>query len=220
MDERRVVGGRVVKLRVGNGCDPVSGGNSGNHALPPQPTPQLWQCIGMIVRVYGVGYALAAGDPIRLWQHVLVGLLGKILGPLGFLDAALHGRLPWSAGWTIVTNDLIWWLPFGGIIYRVWLATSHLHSDNSVAPKETEFLDAVDHVAVPVTDVVSTVDWYRARFRCRIAYRDETWALLEFANAKLPFVISEQHPPRLAFAHPHPESYGPLKLHRDGDPVT
>ena len=45
--------------------------------------PEIWQCVGMIVGVYGVGYAIAAYDPLRHWPIVLVGLLGKILGPLG-----------------------------------------------------------------------------------------------------------------------------------------
>jgi len=84
--------------------------------MPPPNYPELWQCIGMMVGVYGVAYALAARDPIRYWPIVLAGLLGKVLGPIGFLHAALAGRLPWRAGWTIVTNDLIWWLPFGVIL--------------------------------------------------------------------------------------------------------
>ena len=73
----------------------------------------LWQCIGMIVGVYGIGYACAAPRPLRHWPIVLVGLLGKVLGPIGFVDAASSGQLPWHAGWLILTNDLIWWLPFG-----------------------------------------------------------------------------------------------------------
>ena len=36
--------------------------------------PELWQCIGMIVGVYGIGYAVAAFDPARHWPIVLVGL--------------------------------------------------------------------------------------------------------------------------------------------------
>lgn len=78
--------------------------------------PQLWQCIGMIVGVYGLGYLAAARDPYRHWPITLVGLLGKVLGPIGFADAAMRGDFPWRAGWTILTNDLIWWAPFTMIL--------------------------------------------------------------------------------------------------------
>ncbi|MBI4279817.1 MAG: alkyl hydroperoxide reductase [Armatimonadetes bacterium] len=83
--------------------------------------PQLWQFIGVMVGIYGIGYAIAARDPVRYWPIVLIGLLGKVLGPVGFLVAALKGDLPWVAGWTILTNDLIWWFPFGLILYRAYL---------------------------------------------------------------------------------------------------
>lgn len=79
----------------------------------------LWQCIGMIVGVYGVGYAIAASDPVRHWPIVLVGLLGKVCGPIGFVWSASRGELPWIAGLTILTNDLIWWIPFGLILLFV-----------------------------------------------------------------------------------------------------
>jgi hypothetical protein len=84
--------------------------------------PGLWQCIGMIVGVYGVGYACAAIDPRRHWPIVLVGLLGKVLGPIGFVQAASTGQFPWRFGWTIVTNDLIWWLPFALLLRDAWRA--------------------------------------------------------------------------------------------------
>ena len=90
--------------------------------MEPPNYPELWQCIGMIVGVYGLLYGLAATDPLRHWPIVAVGLLGKICGPIGFLNAALHGRIPWIAGLTIVTNDLIWWLPFASILYTAWRA--------------------------------------------------------------------------------------------------
>jgi hypothetical protein len=87
--------------------------------MNPLPNyPEFWQCIGMIVGVYGVGYWIAASDSVRFWPIVLVGLLGKILGPVGFLQAILAGRLPLSLGWTILTNDLIWWVPFGIILWN------------------------------------------------------------------------------------------------------
>ncbi|MFG0284904.1 MAG: SelL-related redox protein [Phycisphaerales bacterium JB039] len=79
--------------------------------------PQIWQCVGMIVGVYGIGYLIAAGDPRRHWPITLVGLLGKIFGPIGFIGAAMDGTLPWAFGLTIVTNDLIWWIPFGLILW-------------------------------------------------------------------------------------------------------
>ncbi len=84
--------------------------------LPAPNYPEIWQCVGMIVGVYGVGYWVASSNPLVHWPIVLVGLLGKICGPIGFLQAAILGRFPWYFGWTIVTNDLIWWVPFALIL--------------------------------------------------------------------------------------------------------
>lgn len=85
--------------------------------IEPPRYPMIWQCVGMIVGVYGVGYAIAATDPLRWWPITLVGLLGKVLGPIGFLVAALRGELPWAFGLTIVFNDLVWWVPFALILF-------------------------------------------------------------------------------------------------------
>ena len=82
--------------------------------------PQIWQCVGMIVGVYGIGYLIAATDPARHWPITLVGLLGKTLGPIGFLGALISGDLPLAFGATIVTNDLIWWLPFAAILCHAY----------------------------------------------------------------------------------------------------
>ena len=41
--------------------------------------------MGMIVGVYGIGYLIAARDPRTHWPIVLVGLLGKVFGPIGFV---------------------------------------------------------------------------------------------------------------------------------------
>lgn len=72
----------------------------------------IWQCVGMIVGVYGVGYWVAASNPQRHWPIVLVGFLGKIFGPIGFVQAYVTGVFNWKFGLTIITNDLIWWIPF------------------------------------------------------------------------------------------------------------
>jgi small multidrug resistance pump len=78
--------------------------------------PEIWQCVGMIVGVYGIGYLIAAGDSRRHWPIVLVGLLGKIFGPIGFAYALLQGRFPPAFGLTLLTNDLVWWIPFALIL--------------------------------------------------------------------------------------------------------
>lgn len=84
---------------------------------------ELWQCIGMIVGVYGIGYLIAAMNPFRHWPIVLVGLLGKVFGPIGFLSAFIKGTFTASAGFMILFNDLIWWIPFAGILYGVYKNT-------------------------------------------------------------------------------------------------
>lgn len=82
--------------------------------------PSLWQCIGMIVGVYGIGYWISATDPARYWPLILVGLLGKVFGPIGFVMTASRGELPWSWGLMLLTNDLIWWVPFASILFLVF----------------------------------------------------------------------------------------------------
>ena len=82
----------------------------------------IWQCLGMVIGVYGIGYLCAARDPVRHWPIVLVGFLGKIFGPIGFLWTASRGEIPWSFGITIPTNDLLWWIPFTLILRSAWQA--------------------------------------------------------------------------------------------------
>ena len=78
----------------------------------------FWQCIGMIVGVYGLGYWAAAADPLRHWPIVLVGFLGKIFGPIGFLQGLWMETVPLTFGWTILANDILWWVPFGLILWH------------------------------------------------------------------------------------------------------
>ncbi len=82
--------------------------------------PELWQCIGMIVGVYGIGYWIAASDPIRHYPIVLVGFLGKVMGPIGFIQALWTGRFGPLFGINIIFNDLIWWIPFFLILREKW----------------------------------------------------------------------------------------------------
>lgn len=95
--------------------------------VDPPKYLEFWQCIGMIVGCYGIAYLIAATDPARYWPITLVGLIGKVAGPIGFVQALWNGVFPLSFGWLIVFNDLIWWAPFSLIlwlVYRAYIQTS------------------------------------------------------------------------------------------------
>jgi hypothetical protein len=89
-------------------------------SMPRPNYPEIWQCVGMVVGVYGVGYWIAAQDPLTHWPITLVGFLGKIFGPLGFAFALFKGTLPFKFGAILVTNDLLWWFPFFLILRSKW----------------------------------------------------------------------------------------------------
>ncbi len=80
--------------------------------------PMIWQGMGMVIGVYGLGYWWASYDPIRHWPIVAVGFLGKIFGPLGFVFNYLQDIVPGDFAYTLITNDLIWWIPFGLILLK------------------------------------------------------------------------------------------------------
>ncbi len=98
----------------------------------------IWQALGMIVGVYGIGYAIAASDPYRHWPIVLVGLVGKILGPLGLAICLWTGSLPVGFFWQILLNDLVWWVPFSLIL----LQALQFHSAPAYLRKRWEYRSA------------------------------------------------------------------------------
>ena len=78
--------------------------------------PMIWQGMGMVIGGFGLGYWWAAANPVKHWPIVAVGFLGKIFGPLGFVMNYVIGSVPVAFGYTLITNDLIWWLPFALIL--------------------------------------------------------------------------------------------------------
>jgi len=89
--------------------------------MPLPQYPELWQCIGMIIAVIGIGYLLVSTNPLRHWPLVLVGLLGKILGAMVLLKFCLvNDAFASIAGSLLLLNNLIWWIPFGLILYKVY----------------------------------------------------------------------------------------------------
>ena len=73
----------------------------------------------MFVAVYGYGYWVVSRDLYRYPQLVVIGIMGKTLGPIGWVYTAAMGDIPFRSLWINVFNDLIW-LPFF-IAYLIWL---------------------------------------------------------------------------------------------------
>lgn len=97
--------------------------------LMPPDYPQLWQAVGMMSGIFGIGFLIAATNPLRHWTLILVGLLIKIAGPAGFLYYFAMGALPGEIFRMFITNDLIWWIPFSMILYRVYSDNYRLDED-------------------------------------------------------------------------------------------
>ena len=87
--------------------------------VPPPLYPQLWQGLGLLLVLIGLGFVVAARDPFRHWPIVLIGLLGKILGPIGIWFGPSTGAgLPSAMSWNVIINDLVWWIPLTTILWR------------------------------------------------------------------------------------------------------
>lgn len=116
--------------------------------------PELWQCVGMIVGVYGVGYLIAARDPVRHWPIVLVGLLGKVLGPIGFAWAVAKGAFPAAFGVMILANDLVWWPAFSIILYAAFRTLQAPADATAPVPSPEDALrEAVTERGVSIADL-------------------------------------------------------------------
>jgi hypothetical protein len=99
--------------------------------MPPLNYPEIFACLGMVVGLYGILYLEVARAPERGWLLAAVGLLGKTLGPIGWLMLVLRGRWPVATAILCVTNDLIWWIPFWLYLYDAWPSR---HSHSKTAP--------------------------------------------------------------------------------------
>ena len=87
-------------------------------SLPPSNYPFVMSGLGMCIGLYGYGYWVVARDLRRYPQLVIIGFLGKALGPIGWGWTVVTTGLPIRTMWLNVFNDFVW-LPFF-IAYFVW----------------------------------------------------------------------------------------------------
>ena len=74
----------------------------------------------MVVGLYGIVYLEIARVPERGWLLAAVGLIGKLLGPIGLAGLILRGQWPIATIVLCLSNDLIWWLPFALYLKDAW----------------------------------------------------------------------------------------------------
>lgn len=87
--------------------------------LPRPNYPQLWQGVGILLSSMGIGYAIAARNPLRYWPVVLIGWIPKLLVPLGFLWYIARREIPVAFGSLVFIHDVVWLAPFSMLL---WLA--------------------------------------------------------------------------------------------------
>lgn len=88
--------------------------------MPLQNYPDVFACLGMVIGLYGILYLEVARVPERGWLIAAIGLLGKLLGPIGLLRLIWTGQWPLATVVVCVTNDFVWWIPFGLYLHDAW----------------------------------------------------------------------------------------------------
>lgn len=78
------------------------------------------------------------------------------------------------------------------------------------------------HVAIQVSDIKQSIEWYRERFEdFSVEYSDETWAIMNVCGVRLALVMPNQHPRHIAFQAEMRDLHEDfmnkkMKKHRDG----
>jgi len=112
--------------------------------MPVANYPQIFATLGMVIGLYGVVYFEIARRPEDGFVLAAVGLLGKVLGPIGLGYLIVSGQWPPATVVICLTNDLIWWVPFSRYLKDAWprFAASLRHgppipTPRAIALKET-----------------------------------------------------------------------------------
>lgn len=87
------------------------------HLFGAPNVPEVWQGIGTVAGILGVGCLAAATNPVRHWPVVLMGLLTNIAAAIELFQTAPAGRWPWNYSWNI---GLIWLVPFALILLKAY----------------------------------------------------------------------------------------------------
>ena len=128
--------------------------------LRPPNYPAIWSCLGMVVGTYGLAYGYAALHLERARPFIVIGLLGKVLGPIGWMVTVRSGELPMRTFPLVLFNDLVWWLPFALFLVDETRIGRRLRDVAGPACASLNALAALALLAVlrPGTEVVPDLD--------------------------------------------------------------
>ena len=73
----------------------------------------------------------------------------------------------------------------------------------------------LDHIAVCVTDVQASVDWYIDTYDASEIYSDASWGMVVIGSVKIALILKGTHPPHIALTQRCPVPID-AKQHRDG----
>ena len=77
---------------------------------------------------------------------------------------------------------------------------------------------SIDHVAIVVSSVQESAEWYKSNFGFDVEYIDKSWAMLKRGKTKLALTLPGLHPPHIAIQVDSLTKFpsGKIKYHRDG----
>ncbi len=85
--------------------------------LPRPNCPVLWRAAGTTSAVFGVGFLIAARDPISHWPAVLLGF-AKATAVIVLMTAAVSaGEIPAKTLVFTLADDAVWWFPLAVILW-------------------------------------------------------------------------------------------------------
>jgi len=113
----------------------------------------------MVVGTYGLAYGYAALRLDRAAPFIAIGLLGKVLGPIGWVLTVRSGEWPVRTFTLILFNDLVWWLPFALFLLDGLRVGARLRSAAAPVCAATNAIAALAILAVlrPGTELITDV---------------------------------------------------------------
>ncbi len=76
-----------------------------------------------------------------------------------------------------------------------------------------------DHVAISVSNIYRSVEWYKKNFGAIVHQESDYWAMLKVGDVSLALVSKNTHPPHVAFNIDSFNDFPPgveIKMHHDG----